>query len=133
MTETIEYFKALAERIGLIFQRLSDLGASDLIKTINLNVATNLEITDDENSSNISLVISREKQEVVAEKNPALNFIIKSSKDMWVRVFSGEESLISNVISGEAKVSNIRANWLNSMMFSILISTLLSLKIIKFK
>lgn len=133
MTEIIEYFEALAERIGLIFQRLSEFGGSDLVKTLNLNVAANLEIIDDKNCPHISMIVGKDMQRVVAEKNPALNYIIISKKDMWVRVFSGEESLISNVVSGEAKVSNLRANWLNCMMFSILISTLLSLKIIKFK
>ncbi|MHA1382723.1 MAG: hypothetical protein ACTSR3_03095, partial [Candidatus Helarchaeota archaeon] len=59
-------------------------------------------------------------------------FSIKSPKDMWKRVFSGKETLIYNVVSGVAKVSNVRANWMNAMMFSILLSSLLSLKILKF-
>lgn len=133
MTEIIEYFQVLAERIGLIFQRLSEFGATDLLNTLNLSIAVNLEITDEEKTPILSLVIGQDKQEILKEKNPAINFNIKSPKKMWIRVFSGEESLIYNVVSGTAKVSNIRANWMNAMMFSILLSSLISLKILKFK
>ena len=131
MTEILEYFKVLAKRIGLIFQRLSEFGGSDLLNTINLNIAANLEIIDEETTPIISLVIGQNKQEVLAERNPAIPFTIKSSKEIWVRVFSGKESLIYNVVSGNAKVSNLRANWMNAMMFSILLSSLITLKILK--
>ena len=59
MTEIIEYFKILAERIGLIFERLSEFGGEDLLKTLNLNVATNLEISDEDKTPIISLVIGQ--------------------------------------------------------------------------
>ncbi|NVM01845.1 MAG: hypothetical protein HWN67_05895 [Candidatus Helarchaeota archaeon] len=133
MTEMIEYFQVLSEKIGLIFERLSEFGGTDLLNALNLSVATNLEITDEEKTPYLSLVISQNKQKILTEKNPAINFNIRSTKDMWIRVFSGEESLIYNVVSGAAKVSNLRANWMNAMMFSILLSSLISLKILKFK
>ncbi|MHA1301497.1 MAG: hypothetical protein ACTSO9_18905 [Candidatus Helarchaeota archaeon] len=132
MTEIVEYFKVLAERIGLIFEKLSEFGGSDLLNALNLNIAVNLEIIDDNTTPNISLVIGQDKQEVLVGRNPAIHFSIKSPKDMWKRVFSGKETLIYNVVSGVAKVSNVRANWMNAMMFSILLSSLLSLKILKF-
>ena len=87
MMEIIEYFKILAERIGLIFQRLSEFGGSDLLNTLNLNIATNLVIIDEEKTPIISLVIGQNKQEVSTEKNPAIYFTIKSPKNMWIRVF----------------------------------------------
>ncbi len=133
MTEIIEYFQVLAQRIGLIFERLSEFGGTDLLNALNLSVATNLEITDEKKTPYLSLVISQDKQEISTEKNPAINFSIKSQKDMWIRVFTGEETLIYNVVSGVAKISNLRANWMNAMMFSILLSSLISLKILKFK
>ncbi|MHA1377939.1 MAG: hypothetical protein ACTSRG_06120 [Candidatus Helarchaeota archaeon] len=133
MTEILEYFNILAERIGLIFERLSEFGGTELLSKLNLNIAANLEITDEDKTPNISLVVGRKKQEVLTEKNPAINFTIKSPKNMWVRVFSGKETLIYNVVSGVAEISNMRANWMNAMMFSIILSSLLSLKVIKFK
>ncbi|MFX1451282.1 MAG: hypothetical protein ACFFCM_10595 [Promethearchaeota archaeon] len=133
MTEIIEYFQTLAERIGLIFERLSEFGGTELLNALNLNVAANLEVTDEKKTPYISLVISQNEQKILSEKNPAINFTIKSPKNMWIRVFSGKESLIYNVVSGNAKVSNLRANWMNAMMFSILLSSLISLKILKFK
>ena len=133
MTEIIEYFQTLAERIGLIFERLSEFGGTELLNALNLNVAANLEVTDEKKTPYISLVISQNEQKILSEKNPAINFTIKSPKNMWIRVFSGKESLIYNVVSGNAKISNLRANWMNAMMFSILLSSLISLKILKFK
>lgn len=133
MTEIIEYFQTLAERIGLIFERLSEFGGTELLNALNLNVAANLEVMDEKKTTYISLVISQNEQKILSEKNPAINFTIKSPKNMWIRVFSGKESLIYNVVSGNAKINNIRANWMNTMMFSILLSSLISLKILKFK
>ncbi len=132
MVEIIEYFKVLAQRIGMIFERLSEFGGANLLKALNLDMAANLEITDDETTPNISLVMGQNKQEVLTEKNPAIHFTIKSPKDVWIRVFSGKESLIYNVVSGNARISNLRGNWMNAMMFSLLLSSLISLKILKF-
>ena len=132
MTEIVEYFKVLADRIGFIFERLSEFGGAEILNTLNLNIAANLEIIDDDKTPFVSVIIGRNKQEVLPERNPAINFTIKSPKNMWDKVFSGKETLIFNVVSGNARVSNIRANWMNAMMFSIILSSLLSLKIIKF-
>ena len=114
------------EKIGLILERLSDF-----VDALNLNISTILEITDEEKTHIISLVISGMKQEVLPERSPTINFIIKSPKDMWVRIFSGEESLMSNVVTGVAQVSNFRANWLSCMLLSMLISNLVTLKVLK--
>lgn len=119
------YFMALSNSVENVFKRVQGLGSG----LFRLSLLANIK--DTSSGEKISIILSPEKNEVNDGFNNLFQYKIEAPMDVWNKVFHGEETLIGNLIAGNVLAPDMRAMWMPILVLSMLISLLLSMKILK--